>query len=99
MVKNTLPFLLLTAVLSLASLTPANAQFGFGAATKAPETAVTSVDSIQPGVPFFAGIRLDITPGWHTYWENAGNDIGLYPSLYEGPHSADMRPTARDTAA
>ncbi|MGI9242925.1 MAG: protein-disulfide reductase DsbD domain-containing protein, partial [Verrucomicrobiales bacterium] len=53
------------------------AQFGFGAPTKAPETAVVNVESIRPGEPFFAGVRLDIAPGWHTYWRNAGSDIGI----------------------
>jgi DsbC/DsbD-like thiol-disulfide interchange protein len=37
---------------------------------------LTSVSSIELGKPFWLGIRLTIDPGWHIYWENAG-DAGL----------------------
>lgn len=28
--------------------------------------------SIQPGTPFWVAIKVDIDPGWHTYWQNPG---------------------------
>jgi thiol:disulfide interchange protein DsbD len=37
---------------------------------------LTSVSSIELGKPFWLGVRLTIDPGWHIYWENAG-DAGL----------------------
>lgn len=36
--------------------------------------------SIQPGVPFTIGLKLDIGPTWHTYWKNPG-DAGFAPSI------------------
>lgn len=33
-------------------------------------------ESIQPGRPFWLGLRLDIADGWHSYWKNPG-DLGL----------------------
>jgi thiol:disulfide interchange protein DsbD len=37
---------------------------------------VPEVTSVQPGVPFTIAIRFEMEPGWHNYWENAG-DSGL----------------------
>lgn len=37
---------------------------------------LSEVLSIQPGQPFFVGLRLVMEPGWHTYWMNPG-DSGL----------------------
>jgi len=73
--------LLLVSLLSTCLIDQSRAQFGFGAPTKAPETAVANVTSIRPGEPFFAGFRLDIAPGWHTYWRNAGSEIGIPTSI------------------
>lgn len=33
-------------------------------------------NSIQPGRPFWVGIRLDVKDDWHTYWKNPG-DVGM----------------------
>ncbi len=33
-------------------------------------------DAVQPGRPLTLGIRLQMEPGWHTYWRNPG-DSGL----------------------
>ncbi|MFT4546313.1 MAG: thiol:disulfide interchange protein [Verrucomicrobiales bacterium] len=74
-------FYLGAALLIAVLTTTTNAQFGFGAPSKATETSVTDVQSIQPGVPFFAGVRLEIAPGWHTYWKNVGNDVGIPTSI------------------
>lgn len=37
---------------------------------------IANVKSINPGVPFLVGIRLEMKKDWHTYWENPG-DAGL----------------------
>lgn len=37
---------------------------------------VAEHDSIQPGQPFDVAFRMELEPGWHTYWLNAG-DSGL----------------------
>jgi thiol:disulfide interchange protein DsbD len=39
-------------------------------------TLAPAVASIQPGRPFLVGVRLQMDPGWHTYWRNPG-DSGL----------------------
>src|SRR6202008_3713117 len=36
--------------------------------------------SIEPGAPFWLGLRQRIAPGWHTYWLNPG-DSGEAPTL------------------
>ena len=43
-------------------------------------TLVTETDAIAPGMPFRAGLRLRMAPGWHTYWKNPG-DAGVAPEL------------------
>ena len=37
---------------------------------------LAEVDSVQPGVPFWVGLRMLMDEHWHTYWENPG-DTGL----------------------
>ncbi len=37
---------------------------------------VASVSRFRPGEPFDAALRLEATPGWHTYWTNPG-EAGL----------------------
>jgi DsbC/DsbD-like thiol-disulfide interchange protein len=37
---------------------------------------LADVSAIQPGKPFWLGVRLAIDPGWHVYWKNPG-DAGL----------------------
>lgn len=36
--------------------------------------------SIQPGRPFWVGVRMKMDDGWHVYWKNAG-DSGLSMNL------------------
>jgi thiol:disulfide interchange protein len=36
--------------------------------------------SIQPGQPFYTGLRITLAPGWHSYWKNPG-DSGSPPLL------------------
>lgn len=37
---------------------------------------LSDVSAVQPGKPFWLGVRLKIDPGWHVYWKNPG-DSGL----------------------
>jgi DsbC/DsbD-like thiol-disulfide interchange protein len=37
---------------------------------------VAESDAVRPGQPLVAGLRLQMEPGWHTYWLNPG-DAGL----------------------
>jgi thiol:disulfide interchange protein DsbD len=37
---------------------------------------VSEVSSIQPGTTFTVGVHFELDPGWHNYWQNAG-DSGL----------------------
>jgi DsbC/DsbD-like thiol-disulfide interchange protein len=37
---------------------------------------LANVSAIQPGQPFWLGVRLTIDPNWHVYWKNPG-DAGL----------------------
>ncbi len=41
---------------------------------------LSEVESIQPGQPFWVGVRLDHAPHWHTYWINPG-DSGLETTI------------------
>lgn len=43
-------------------------------------TLLTDVDSVRPGQPFHLALRLQLAPGWHTYWLNPG-DAGEPPAL------------------
>jgi thiol:disulfide interchange protein DsbD len=37
---------------------------------------LAATDAVQPGKPLTVGVRLQMQPGWHTYWRNPG-DTGL----------------------
>lgn len=39
-------------------------------------TLVSEVSAIQAGTPFTVAVHFELDPGWHNYWENAG-DSGL----------------------
>ena len=41
---------------------------------------VSDTDAVAPGTPFRVGLRLQLAPGWHTYWQNPG-DAGVPPDL------------------
>ncbi len=43
-------------------------------------TLVSDTDSIQRGVPFRVALRIRLSAGWHTYWNNPG-DAGVPPDL------------------
>jgi thiol:disulfide interchange protein DsbD len=41
---------------------------------------IADADAIVPGHPITIGLRLQALPGWHTYWQYAG-DAGLPTSI------------------
>lgn len=41
---------------------------------------VSDTDAVAAGMPMHLGLRLQIAPGWHTYWRNPG-DAGVPPEL------------------
>lgn len=43
-------------------------------------TLLSDTDAVQAGVPLHLGLRLQLAPGWHTYWKNPG-DAGIPPEL------------------
>ena len=34
---------------------------------------MTDVKSVQPGVPFWVGLHMQMDPEWHVYWKNPGD--------------------------
>ncbi len=55
---------------------------------------VSSVNSIQPGVPFTVALKLKIDPTWHTYWKNpgeTGKPTELKLNLPEGFTAGDLQ--------
>jgi len=47
---------------------------------RATATLVSDADTVQPGTKLHLGLRLQMAPGWHTYWQNPG-DAGAAPEL------------------
>jgi thiol:disulfide interchange protein DsbD len=47
---------------------------------RATATLVSDTDTVAPGKPFRVALRLQLAPGWHTYWRNPG-DAGAPPEL------------------
>lgn len=43
-------------------------------------TLVSEVETVVPGEPFTVALHLEMDPGWHSYWKNAG-DSGLATSI------------------
>lgn len=43
-------------------------------------TLMSEAAAVQPGKPFWVGLRLQMDPGWHVYWKQPG-DSGLPPKL------------------
>ncbi len=41
---------------------------------------VSDVTAVDPGMPAHLGLLFDLEPGWHVYWQNAG-DSGEPPSV------------------
>src|SRR4051812_43251091 len=78
----------------------ANAQFEFpGAATFGRKRAVRarlvlSHETAKPGDTVMAGIELTHNPGWHTYWQNAGDSgdaTKIFWALTDGISAGEIR--------
>jgi thiol:disulfide interchange protein DsbD len=41
---------------------------------------IVDVDMIKKDAPFWVGVKLDIAPGWHVYWQNPG-DSGIETAI------------------
>ncbi|MHC0613832.1 protein-disulfide reductase DsbD family protein [Komagataeibacter oboediens] len=77
------PFLWLMSILCMlvTVLHPARAaQSDSVVSPRATATLVTDDDTYMPGRPLHVGLRLQLAPGWHTYWLNPG-DAGDAPTL------------------
>lgn len=58
---------------------------------------VSELDTVAPGKPFRIGLRLQLAPGWHTYWRNPG-DAGAPADLqFTLPQGATASPIAWPT--
>ena len=42
---------------------------------------ISDKSSVEPGESFVLGVRLDVAPGWHTYWPGL-NDTGVAPIFH-----------------
>ena len=80
-------FLMIVAVALLAStglaatVNGADSAIPDGGEPNVRATLMSEVTSVEPGKPFWVGLRQQIKPGWHTYWRNAG-DAGAPTRLY-----------------
>ena len=63
-----------TLALLFAALVGAFTPSAHAAHTRA--TLLLSASSAQPGDTVLAGVRLQMDPGWHTYWKNPGDSGG-----------------------
>jgi thiol:disulfide interchange protein DsbD len=63
-------FLVAMQVLSLACAAPQQADDPSPHSTA---ELIPEVRSVQPGKPFSVGLRIELDPGWHTYWINPGD--------------------------
>lgn len=51
---------------------------------------VAAAEEIHPGEPLLLGVRLEIAPDWHVYWENPG-DSGMPPRVdWELPDGVEI---------
>ncbi len=41
---------------------------------------VSSLRSVSPGSSFEVAVKIELDPGWHTYWQNPG-DAGIAPTI------------------
>jgi thiol:disulfide interchange protein/DsbC/DsbD-like thiol-disulfide interchange protein len=76
-VRSDLP--VLAVVLSLAGFgypQPTSAQEDDEPSPHSTARLISEMSSIQPGTPFTVALHFELDPGWHNYWENAG-DSGL----------------------
>jgi len=68
-------------LLAIGWLSPARAlESASVASARATASLVSDTDAAAAGTPFRVALRLQLAPGWHTYWQNPG-DAGLPPEL------------------
>jgi thiol:disulfide interchange protein DsbD len=61
---------------------------------RATATLVADAAAVAPGESFHAGLRLQLAPGWHSYWRNAG-DAGAPTEINLSlPQGAEAGPIA-----
>ena len=68
------------ALLACCGLWLAAAQAQFSRPTTVNASLVGETSAVTPGKPFTVGILLKINPGWHIYWQAAG-EIGVPPHV------------------
>jgi len=73
MIRLALAFLLLTQIAYAATSAPVTTE-------RDTATIVSESDAYAPGQALRIGLRLRMTPGWHTYWSNPG-DAGAPPTI------------------
>jgi thiol:disulfide interchange protein/DsbC/DsbD-like thiol-disulfide interchange protein len=74
-----LPVLVL--VLGALGITPSEAaESAVAASARDHVSLVSDVDEVAPGRGFQLGLRFQLSPGWHVYWQNPG-DAGLAPTV------------------
>ena len=84
----------LALVLVLFALPARAAESAAVTSPRATATLISDTDRIAAGTPFRVGLRLRMTPGWHTYWKNPG-DAGVAPELqFTLPAGASAGPVA-----
>ena len=54
------------------SMAQFNGMMGFEAPSTISVSSAASVQSYQPGKPFYVALKGEITPPWHAYWQNPG---------------------------
>ena len=62
-------------------------------------TLITDTDHIAPNTAFRAALRLNLAPGWHTYWKNPGDGgvpAELTMALPDGATASDIAWPAPD---
>ncbi|GBQ83483.1 protein-disulfide reductase DsbD family protein [Asaia krungthepensis] len=85
MLRKLSPLAFLLTAFGAFSLTPVSAPALAAESAPVPSahdiaTLVTDRDAVRPGETLHVGLRLQLKPGWHTYWLNAG-DAGEAPTL------------------
>ncbi len=71
---------LLLLVTWLAGLGAVQAQFDAAEKPQVTPSLVSDAAEITPGKPFTVGVRLQMLPGWHVYWQAPG-DSGAPPKI------------------
>lgn len=73
MIRILLSLILLTVSASLAEAQSNAARSALGNDAMVDARLVADHVTVEPGTTFFAGLHMQIEPGWHTYWRNPGD--------------------------